>query len=352
MERDPGGTVQQRYHDPLKWNVVRRATFDPRPTRFQDHSQLPQEEVTAFSEALEEAGLPDCGFLKLLPKYWPDAEVTGERLLTLVDEVNQFYEELAELINPDRQPYEVPNTEMQHLSHKWQEIRELLFTASIAKQVASLSSPEAKMNFLRRKLYDVVKVTKAMQYGIDNEDKARAKYMKKKEEEDAGVMFNRSGLWVDQDYPFLGCTPDDIVIPSGNQPRHLVEYKCLYVVRSIHPKDFHKHLDAGRKSRFPLGIKNNKLYLKRTHSHFYQVQMQMGITQTTLCDYVVWSRKGTVIVKVHFDADFWASLKKVLIFRHRNLFAVEYILKRASRDLLPIELDLVEEDDMVDPDDE
>ena len=38
--------------------------------------------------------------------------------------------------------------------------------------------------------------------------------------------------------------------------------------------------------------RNGNLALKQEHAYFYQCQMQMAVTQTAYCDFVVWSPSG------------------------------------------------------------
>ncbi len=49
-----------------------------------------------------------------------------------------------------------------------------------------------------------------------------------------------------------------------------------------------------------------KLHLK----HYSQVQMQIFITGSQFCDFVVWAEKGCAVVRVLPDADYWTTLLK------------------------------------------
>jgi len=84
---------------------------------------------------------------------------------------------------------------------------------------------------------------------------------------------------------------------------------------------------------------NGEIQLKRNHDHYYQVQMQMDVMRMDLCDYLVWTRKGMLIVTVPYDEDFWAPKRLELICRHNAFLVPEYFLMRSPRNLSIVELE-------------
>lgn len=47
------------------------------------------------------------------------------------------------------------------------------------------------------------------------------------------------------------------------------------------------------------------LVLKQEHAYFYQCQMQMSVTHTTYCDFVVWSPSGIYhMERIEINIDF------------------------------------------------
>lgn len=64
----------------------------------------------------------------------------------------------------------------------------------------------------------------------------------------------------------------------------------------------------------------------------------MAITDTTFCDFYVWSPKGSIIIEVPFDSDFCKEVLPRLAIIHRHLIVPEYFLMKVVRDLNPLEL--------------
>ena len=63
--------------------------------------------------------------------------------------------------------------------------------------------------------------------------------------------------------------------------------------------------------------------------------MQMGVTCTKFCDFVVWSSKDTFTVRIPFDDHFWADLKAKLINFHHSYLCPEIFEMMIPRNLLP-----------------
>ena len=53
--------------------------------------------------------------------------------------------------------------------------------------------------------------------------------------------------------------------------------------------------------------------LKRSHNYYAQVQMQMALTKAASCNFVVWTTKNILVLKVDFDQYFWQKLQSQLI---------------------------------------
>ena len=66
--------------------------------------------------------------------------------------------------------------------------------------------------------------------------------------------------------------------------------------------------------------------------------MQMAVTGTKLCDFVVWSSKETFTVGIPFGNHFWADLKAKLINFHHSYLCLEIFEMRIPRDPFPLKL--------------
>ena len=105
-----------------------------------------------------------------------------------------------------------------------------------------------------------------------------------------GFETNRCGLFVSQQHPYLASTPDRIV-----DENLLVEVKCPFVSRER---------NISHQTVPYLLNTDNGLYLDNTHSYYYQVQGQLSCSGRQACDFVVFTLKDMVIVRILRDEVF------------------------------------------------
>ena len=172
-----------------------------------------------------------------------------------------------------------------------------------------------------------------MKYGLESEADAISKY-----ETQTKQHVTPSGLWVNPKFPFLACSPDGLLGQDG-----LVEIKSL--------KLFKEHsIDAVCNDRKTLiskdvinrqcfSIKDNKSTLKQSHSYYYQIQMQLLVTERTFCDFVLYAKNGPVsIERIYGDDNFITEMLSVLTLFWKRVVAPEIFEMRVPRDLSPFVL--------------
>ena len=116
-------------------------------------------------------------------------------------------------------------------------------------------------------------------------------------------------------------------------------FKCPKSLGYERISNFNEKLTKQQKKNFFLEINDeNKITLKHTHKYYNHIQMQMGVTCTKFCDFVVWSSKETFTVRIPFDDHFWADLKAKLINFHHSYLCPEIFEMRILRNLLPLKL--------------
>lgn len=98
----------------------------------------------------------------------------------------------------------------------------------------------------------------------------------------------------------------------------VVEVKCPYLLKD-------NTIDEYSMLKTSCLYKNNRneISLKRNHMYYYQVQMQMAITNTAFCDFVVWSPKEFFHERITFNEDFWASESLKAIEFHNKVILPE-----------------------------
>jgi len=203
------------------------------------------------------------------------------------------------------------------------------------------------MNWLRRNVWGLdkekIESLKAVKYGIENEPRAVAAYESDLRSRFELVKVAETGMWMKPMYYQLSCSPDGIVSycdrDSTDNCSVLLEVKCLEVLKEIHPADFDKVLNKKQLASFCLKKVKGKIVLNRNHKLNYQIQMCMDLCEIYRCHFVVWSRKGIVILEIEYDDDFWAPKRQALIEAHRKIVIPEVVTKRAFRKLVPLVLD-------------
>ena len=117
-------------------------------------------------------------------------------------------------------------------------------------------------------------------FGIVNEPVACRLF-----ERATGLNCDICGLFVLEKYPYIGASPDRIVIEDG--VKKTVEIKCSYkLAQSKDP--FNKLINEKNLSQY-LELVDNQLQLKENHDHYYQVQGQMLCSGTNECYFVIYN---------------------------------------------------------------
>lgn len=334
--------MKDKVYPSLLYDTLRRATFIPTPSYFRRRLQNPQRVMNDFLCDLSAAPEPSFWF-KCIKISYGDFDVTEKYVNEVFrTQFKAFIQSLHDLIeNGHTGPYfEFPETRGQAASERWKALRRLLFTASIARRVTHLTD-EGKKNFLLSHLWDLNNSdAPAMAYGRKNESNARKAYFEKQKEKDPSATIQMVGLASSTSNPELGCSIDSILNSATQCPRGN-EFKCPHCLKNHDPNKFDNALSKEQlKSFYMERDAVGKIQLKEDSDQYYQVQMQMGILQLEVCDLVVWSKKGMVIIPVTFNAPFWAKLSQDLVRIHHTLLVPEYFLQRTPRDLEPVEIDL------------
>ena len=85
-------------------------------------------------------------------------------------------------------------------------------------------------------------------------------------------------------------------------------------------------------SRQCFKVVDNKILLKTSHSYYYQIQLQLLVTEAKYCDFISYSNIGKIYMQTIFkDKDLqYPIIETTKIFRRRVLIP-EYFLMRIPR---------------------
>ncbi|ELU16729.1 hypothetical protein CAPTEDRAFT_217374 [Capitella teleta] len=192
-------------------------------------------------------------------------------------------------------------TRTQSNSKSWFAYRSGRITASVFRSAVTTDPANPAVSTIKRVCYpDAYKFsTAATRWGCNHEKTALQTYLAQSELLHANHQIQDCGFYIDPNHPFIGASPDSLIECPVCGPG-CVEVKCPHCVESLscgdeNRKDFCLEKDA-----------NSVLRLKRTHSYFFQVQVQMACTQRGYCDFVVWLSNTEVhIERIHYDDVFF-----------------------------------------------
>eukprot|EP00111_Clytia_hemisphaerica_P012642 TCONS_00037184-protein len=92
-------------------------------------------------------------------------------------------------------------------------------------------------------------------------------------------------------------------------------------------------------SRQCFSVSNEKLVLKKSHMYFFQIQLQLLVTGTGYCDFVLNSDKGpNSIERILPDSELQQRIIESTRLFWEKVYIPEYFLMRIPKDLLPIVL--------------
>ena len=331
--KQPKKVQESVYPSAKKRKVHDIIDFDPRAPVTRGTNE--EKQSGHFLSCLQKHNQADCMWLSLLRHHYADYSFDDDHISVLTIKRAQLLQNLR-VESDSNYPVQIVK---QQGTPEWFNERRVRLTASLCKDIVSLKSDRAIMNFLNKHLWKHDSVcTPALQYGIQNERIARDSYKTSKNAD--RFMVVETGYWVSSSDPELACSPDGLIMDHDEPTTYgILEIKCPKSLENEHISDFETKLSVQQKKIFFLETDNeNKIILKRTHKYYYQIQMQMGVTGTKFCDFVVWSNKETFTIRVRFDEQFWADVKAKLINFHHTYLCPEIFEMRSPRNLLPLKI--------------
>ena len=246
---------------------------------------------------------------------------------------------LSENLTPDAL-MEMPETQSQSGCSEWFKQKFWRLTASKCLASCRLGNLVIKgksnaavraYNFIYSHIWNIDNVSfqsAFMKYGLESEPKAVMKY-----EEQTKVKVFQTGLWVNPKFPFLGCSPDGL-IDNG-----LVEIKSLKLFKhnTIEEVTLGKaSLSKDLIRRQCFNINDGKCVLKHNHAYYYQIQMQLLVTERQFCDLILFAEEGPVsIERIYRNENVIAEILSSLTALWTRVVAPEFFEMRVQRRLHP-----------------
>lgn len=213
-------------------------------------------------------------------------------------------------------------TILQRDSSEWMELRRSLLTASNFGRVIKRKLTTRCANLVKDILYKTnIDHVASIKHGLLNEKTAIMQLAKQ-----TGIAIEPCGLFLDEDLPFLGATPDGIISDDT-----IVEVKCPISAYKLGLDE------AIEKKKINFWLKDKGCSkLNKNHNWYYQVQGQLHISKRQKCLFAVWSSeteelKTELILK---DDMFWHNkMKDKLEAFYMKCLLPEIVDPRSTRNL-------------------
>ena len=220
----------------------------------------------------------------------------------------QFLFTLSRPAIMEEQTDEIPDNVMQHIqlsgeqqtnienipqgTPEWIQARKYRITASNFAAAAGWNKYKSRNELLKDLLWNTFKGNQATEWGSRHEPTARQMYVdhmnsliEKGESEYTAVKVRQTGLFIHENMPWLGASPDGLVLgttASGKQEKFLLEIKCPF----------------------------SKKFYSPAVPEYYMCQIQgiMALMNLPFCDFMVWLPGEFKISRVQFDPNFWALM--------------------------------------------
>ena len=217
------------------------------------------------------------------------------------------------------------NTRGQSDNELWQEYRKNRITASIAHSISALRRTTDNTSTINKYFgrNQFTKLQPLMEYGRQHENTAVDAYEVVKGLQRGTVR--KCGLFVSLENGIFAASPDGLLGDDG-----LLEVKCPPSIKDIDPKEWP---NVNPKQSY-IVQKNGELQLRRKHQYYYQVVMQIYVTNRQWCDFFVWTPKGHYLERISRDSStdkLWKEMKMNMEFFWDNDLAPELVDSRFDR---------------------
>ena len=299
------------------------------------------DELESFYENLSKCGQGKSVILSLQPNYW-DAFLETDQPMILTDLYDDSlatlsYSEILEasedvfskiVVSESQSRTIEEQTKGQARSRLWFRHRAGRVTASNFKAAARTDSESGRpsISLIKRICYpeSYKFFSEATSWGSSKEATALQAYEKVRKREHRNLRLKPCGLIVRPQFPQLGATPDSLVC-CDCCGEGVVEVKC-----PVRCKE-QSLTEAARQPDFCLKGSDGLFALARDHAYYYQIQLQMLLSSSEYCDFVVWTPSCFFVERVVIDNDFLSrELLKVKLFYRCGILPEENSLGRQS----------------------
>ena len=174
----------------------------------------------------------------------------------------------------------------------------------------------------------------AIKYGKANEQNAIDDYNKKLDNEEStstcnqftnsheNPIFCNVGFYISKERPYLGASPDGMVICSCCIKPTMIEVKCPFNCREGGIANA-----VMTDPKFYVQLEGKEYKLSKNHHYYAQVQLQLYVTQSDQCDFIVWSPNDFVVIQLRKDEAFTDQMLEQCKLKFCNAILPELVTR-------------------------
>jgi hypothetical protein len=281
------GSPVKAQHIPMTRNSMKDIDDDPRPFKYRKmEGYRDYARNMIINYVAEEQKDPACRYLH---KEADLKQAMHDHTYTKLPFVQHWIDDKLKVSKEEVHAIEAETRE-QSKSRRWHRERQWRLTASNFGTIIHATSRRNKKTLCETLAHPRQIRTKAIIHGHKYEKVALKKF-----EELEGVKVQQCGLFIDEDLPFLGASPDGIIDEFS-----LVEVKCPHRGREM-------KITARKEFKFLARNEEGELYLKQSHAYYDQIQGQLSITKRKICFFVVYTFKDLLVLRVPFNEKYCNS---------------------------------------------
>ena len=260
------------------------------------HKVLPKSPILSLTDTFSGDFKPKTSH-QYMPKEIKKHFNVGSDINITYEEMVKRCEEVTIDISTDNVRFVERQTRQQAESSIWFRQSCGRITSSIFHTVCHTTFEKPSMSLFKKIANTNVKVIcAATEWGKKNEKNARELYSKKAELQHNNFKINESGLHLSAKYYQIAASPDGMT-ECCCCGRGCIEIKCPYSLRDKHRLDVNW-----------ICVVDNERCLDRTHSYYFQIQMQLFVTERQFCDFIVWWPHGVYVERIYVDKNFMEKI--------------------------------------------
>lgn len=165
----------------------------------------------------------------------------------------------------------------------------------------------------------------SIKYQKKNKKKAIRQCVQNSQSIHKNFKYEESGLVISPKFPYFAVSSDGF-LSCDCHGKGCIEIKCLKILESGESFDILTHTPNNILYKI-----DNDFFLEKSHCYYYKTQMQIYLSGLDYCDFVIWSPKATLILRIDADFEFWNTASQQALEFHQKVIMPELLGKFFTR---------------------